>query len=88
MASMLALTAGLIIGARFGVFHLIAATAVICMAAFCIGLSSELELACILAAQMWLCLTSGFILALVGSWLVVKVAPKPPLPVSERSRRL
>ncbi len=88
MAAILALCTGLIIGARFKVVRLIAATAVICTMAFCIGLSSGLELACIRAAQMWLCLTTGFALALVGSWLVAKAAPKLPFLASERSRRI
>lgn len=87
VASILAISAGFIIGARFGVFHFIAATAVICIVAFCIGLGSGLELAGIRAAQMWFCITSGFILALVASWLVARAAPKRHFPISERSRR-
>jgi hypothetical protein len=88
VAAILTLCAGLLIGAQFGAFRLIATAAVICTAAFCIGLSSGLELACIRAAQMWFCLTTGFVLAVVSSWLVAKAAPRLPFLRSERSRRI
>ncbi len=70
MATLLVFTVGLSIGVRLGLFSFLAAWALICPLVFAGGFSEGYLQSFVHALEIGLALTAGFVLGLLGSYLL------------------